>query len=43
MKKEEVRSPLIVEFGNPEHQNIPSCYYRFWHGDISRNAQETQN
>ena len=37
------RSPLIVEFGNPVDQNIHSCYYIFWPGDILRKAQETQN
>ena len=42
-KKEEIRSPLSVEFGNPMDQNIHSCYYRIWPGDISRKAQETQN
>ena len=41
--KEKVRSPLIVEFGNPLDQNIHFCYNRFWPGDISRKAQETQN
>ena len=28
MKKEEVRSPLIVELGNSVDQNIQSCFYR---------------
>ena len=42
-KKEEIRSPLSVEFGNPVDQNIHSGYYRIWPGDISRRAQETQN
>ena len=41
--KKKVRSPLIVEFGNPVDQNVHSCYNRFWPGDISRKAQETQN
>ena len=41
--KEEVRSPLLVEFGNPMDQNIYLCCCRFWPGDISRKAQETQN
>ena len=41
-KKGKVRSPLIVEFGNPVDKNIHLCYYRFWPGDISRKAQETQ-
>ena len=40
--KKKVRSPLIVEFGNPVDQNVHSCYNRFWPGDISRKAQETQ-
>ena len=39
--KKKVRSPLIVEFGNPVDQNVHSCYNRFWPGDISRKAQET--
>ena len=42
-RKEEGRSPLIVEFGNPVDQIIRSRYYTFWPGDISRKAQETQN
>ena len=41
-KKKKVRSPLIVEFGNHVDQNVHSCYNRFWPGDISRKAQETQ-
>ena len=41
--KKKVRSPLIVEFGNPVDQNVHSCHNRFWPGDISRKAQETQN
>ena len=35
-RKKEVRSPLLVEFGNPVDQNIHSCYYRFWPGGISK-------
>ena len=42
-KKKRVRSPLIVEFGNPVDQNIHLCYYSFWPEDISKKAQETQN
>ena len=41
--KKEVRSPLIVVFGNHVDQNIRSWYHRFLPGDISRKAQETQN
>ena len=42
-RKEEGRSPLIVELGNPVDQNIHSCFYIFWPGDISRKAQEIRN
>ena len=41
-EKNEVHYPLIVEFGKPVDQNINSCYYRFWPGDISRKEQETK-
>ena len=41
--KEEGRSPLIVEFGNPVDQNKHSCYYIFGSGDISRKAQGYSN
>ena len=38
-EKQEVRAPLIFEFGNPVDQNIHLWYYRCWPGDISRKAQ----
>ena len=42
-KKEEVRSPLLIEFGHPVDQNIHSCYYRFWPRVILRKAKEFKN
>ena len=40
---ESVSEDFPSYFGNPVDQNIHSCYYIFWPGDISRKEQETQN